>query len=187
MLKTFDLFATPIALVDDLYPDCQQIVQSAYVIVGDNKTPAMWLCDINSTYSTLATSIDLLPSLKQYVHKAANEYSNLHWNKQCMFVNSWVNIANSYHYQEQHHHIGVNQQIKFCAIYYPQVQENEKLIFHTPFVSIFSFNGKDKVFVNIRNNMLVLFPAYLEHSFRSIHRDVDKISIACNFKLIPDN
>ena len=183
MIKPAYIFPTPIALADDLCEDIEQIVEKAYHYCSNGKTPEGWLCDINSTYSLSANALDDFPILKQQILIAATEYSMLHWKKDCKIINSWVNVAQSYQYQEQHHHLtGGKDQVKFCAVYYPQVHQTEVITFHSPFVSIVTFTGgHGSMSINIKPNRLILFPAYLEHSFRSIKREVDKISFSANF------
>lgn len=187
MIRPANIFSTPIALADDLCENTEQIIDDAYQAVGDSRTPEGWLCDISSTYSPSAKVLDDFPMLKQQILIAATEYSVIHWKKNCIITNSWVNIAQSYQYQEQHHHISLgNSSAMFCAVYYPQVQENEVITFHSPFVSLVTFTGPQScnVSINIKPNRLILFPAYLEHSFRSIKREIDKISFSANFTII---
>lgn len=180
-MNTADLFATPIALFDDVYPNPGEIVEAAIGAVGDTGTPGGWQCDISSSFSKSKKFADQLPTFKQTITKVASEYCQKHWGKDARMIESWANIAKTGQYQEQHDHIGRTFTI-FCGVYYPQLEEGEKLMFHTPYRIIGLLDPKKiNVAINLKPNRLILFPAYLEHSFGPRQREVDKVSIAFNF------
>ena len=180
-MKPADLFATPIALFDDLYPNPQEIAQAAIAVVGSTGTPASWQCDISSSFGIDRQFANQLPAFKETILKAVSQYSQKHWNKDAIMIESWANVAKTGQYQEQHDHIGPTKTV-FCAVYYPQIGEQEKISFHTPYKMLALLDPmKTIVAINLRPNRLVVFPSYLEHSFRAIQRDVDKVSIAFNF------
>lgn len=180
-MNSADLFATPIALFDDVYPNPGEIVEAAIKAVGDTGTPGGWQCDISSSFSVSKVFADQLPIFKETILKAASQYCQKHWGRDARMIESWANIAKTGQYQEQHNHIGRTNTM-FCAVYYPQLGEQEKLSFHTPYATLGLLDpSKINVAINLKPNRLILFPAYLEHSFGPRQREVDKVSIAFNF------
>jgi hypothetical protein len=180
-MKPADLFATPIALFDDVYANPQEIAQAAIKAVGTTGTPSGWECNISSSFSIDKKFADQLPAFKEAILKAASLYCQKHWGKNARMVESWANVAKTGQYQEQHDHMGRTNTI-FCAAYYPQLGEGETLSFHTPYRTLGLLDPtKTRVPIGIKTNRLILFPAYLEHSFGPKQRAVDKISIAFNF------
>lgn len=184
-MKPADLFATPIALFDDVYSNPEEVIDAAVEAVRGQRSPKGWLCDIQSSFNSNTKIAEQLPQFNETILKAANQYSQQQWKKDCIIESSWANIARSYQYQEQHHHIANNPHTKFCAVYYPQCQPGEQITFHSPYMSIVMLDpGRNVVSLNVKPNRLIVFPVYLEHSFKAIERTVDKISVAFNFALM---
>lgn len=180
-MKPADLFATPIALFDDVYSNPEQIIEAAIGAVGNTGTPNGWDCDISSSFSIDRQFADQLPQFKDTILRTVSEYSQKHWNKDAKMTESWANIAKTGQYQEQHDHVGKTRTV-FCAVYYPQIGQGEKISFHTPYKILALLNPtKTIAAINLKPNRMIVFPAYLEHSFKAMQRDVDKISIAFNF------
>ena len=185
MIKIVDLFATPVAVFDNLYPDYQTIAAEATKVVDGLTTPPGWNCDIASSFKVYDQVIEQLPpDFKQAILDAANQYSVRYWKQKCKIANSWVNKASSNQYQEQHNHITAIGACQFSGVYYPQIQLDEKLTFHSPYNSIALIDqGMNRSSIGALLNRLIVFPSYLEHSFKAIERTTDKISIAINFKI----
>jgi hypothetical protein len=182
-MKPADLFSTPIALFDDVYANPQEIALAAIRAVGNTGTPGSWDCDISSSFGVDRQFANQLPAFKATILEAASQYSQKHWNKNAIMIESWANVAKTGQYQEQHDHIGETG-TRFCAVYYPQVGEQEKISFHTPYKILSLLDPmKTIVAIKLKPNRLIVFPAYLEHSFKALQRDVNKVSVAFNFVL----
>ena len=180
-MNSGDLFATPIALFDDVYPDPGEIAEAAIKAVGDTGTPGGWDCNISSSFSVSKQFADQLPIFRETIIKAASQYCQKHWGKDARMVESWANVAKTDQYQEQHDHIG-RQHVIFCGAYYPQLGDGEKLSFHTPYRTLGLLDPtKTRVRINLKPNRLILFPSYLEHSFGPKQREIAKVSVAFNF------
>lgn len=180
-IKQADLFATQIALFDDVYINPSEVVEAAIVAVGNTGTPGGWDCNISSSYAKDKKFADQLPAFKAAILASVWQYSRIHFGKDVVMSESWANIAKSGQYQEQHDHIGRTGAV-CSAVYYPQVGEGETLVFHSPYRTIsYHDSTKSKTTLNVKQNRMFVFPVYLEHSFKAIERSTDKISIAFNF------
>jgi hypothetical protein len=179
-----EMFSTPVWIIDDVYTDPREISQQALLrIQSKNLTPPKWQCNSLSTYSydsQLHKSLDFKPLIDK-IMESVNQYTQNYWKMNSRMINCWANLSKSLHFQEQHHHLGISP-LQVSAVYYSQVQDNEKLTFHPPFIN-FSVFGEHFEKIDIKTNRLVIFPAYLEHSFRPVERTIDKISLSFNFEL----
>jgi len=184
MQKTRELFSTPIWIIDDVYNDPEKVSKAVILLVeSKNITPPQWECNTLSTFSfdNHLEAIPFFEKLLDDIKVHVDKYTRNYWNIDSQILSCWANVAKSNHFQEQHHHLGLTPTI-VSAVYYSQAPENEKINFHSPFTAISVF-GKWMEKIDVKANRLIIFPSYLEHSFRPIQRPVDKISIAINYKL----
>ena len=183
-MNVANLFATPIAVFDDvsLTPDLIATIAEA-AIKNANDSPD-WDCNIQTTFA-VDSKFHTKPQLAEFtarIEESASDYSRYIWGRKAKIRHCWANKAESNQYQEYHNHLG--KAIDFCGCYYPQIPEKESIIFHSPFQNITNINQNDVVLIGLKQNRLVVFPSYLAHSFKAIKRDIPKISIAFNFQLV---
>ena len=107
-------------------------------------------------------------------------------------VESWININDKGNFNIRHHHF--DPDIVLSGVYYFEVSDKSgKIIFHDPrsplirlakdfqiFGSPDDFNGN--YHVQPKENMIIFFPSWLEHSVQSSRSDKPRISIAFNIR-----
>lgn len=161
------LFSTPIAVYDNVSTNPDLI---ATIASRDEQSA-----------DTLFHTKPAVQELTQAVEDYANMFSMYMYGRQASIRSSYPMIAGSGSYQPQVSKL--SRSIDFCGVYYPQIDDNESIIFHSPFQNIYLINQKTTVKIEAKQNRLILFPPYVEHSFRSIKRDVERINLFFNFKL----
>ena len=178
------IFTTPIAVFDDFSSQRDLIATIANKACSEAQEGPEWDCNITTTFAASSRFHEdkRLAVFVEEVEQAGQDYSNHIWGRASRIKHSWANRAESYQYQEYHDHRGSNT--KFCAVFYAQIEDKETIIFHSPFQNIIEINQNSIVQIVARENRLVIFPAYLAHSFQGKKRIIPKISIAFNFVLI---
>jgi hypothetical protein len=183
-MRINDLYSTPIAVVDDVYVDPSTIAQRAQKLVEHkNSRPSDWYCTTNTTihYDNRVDRDNTIKPLADSVQTHLNTYSQQIWKEDCQIIHCWANVSKSNDGQERHNHI-TRSTVHISAVYYPQVEDSnqsEKLIFAPPF-ALYDIISTEREMVRVKTNRLIIFPAYLEHYFVPIHRNINKISIAFN-------
>ena len=103
-----------------------------------------------------------------------------------LFISSWVNINNRGDYNGRHTHSnGINF---LSGVYYVTVPKNSgNIIFFDPKSMIFSsapdgeyYHRSSSEVCEPKDNMLLLFPSWLEHEVGKNNTDEDRISISFN-------
>lgn len=183
-MNVANLFATPIALFDGVSPTPDLIATLAEQALANVDDLPDWDCNIQTTFA-IDNTFHTKSQLAQFtpdIELFASDYSKYLWGRSAKIRHCWVNKADSHQYQEYHNHLGKN--IDFCGVYYPQIQDKETIIFHSPFQNISSINQNSIVQIGLKQNRLILFPSYLAHSFKAKQREIAKISVAFNFQLV---
>tara|TARA_B100000945_G_scaffold134019_1_gene107006 strand:+ start:180 stop:767 length:588 start_codon:yes stop_codon:yes gene_type:complete len=103
-----------------------------------------------------------------------------------LFISTWVNINNRGNYNSRHTHSnGINF---LSGVYYVTVPKNSgNIVFFDPKSMIFSsapdgeyYRRSTSEVCEPKENMLLLFPSWLEHEVEQNNTDEDRISISFN-------
>lgn len=103
-----------------------------------------------------------------------------------LFISTWVNINNRGNYNSRHTHSnGINF---LSGVYYVTVPKNSgNIVFFDPKSMIFSsapdgeyYRRSASEVCEPKENMLLLFPSWLEHEVEQNNTDEDRISISFN-------
>ncbi|NBX50344.1 hypothetical protein EBT25_10460 [bacterium] len=167
-MNVTNLFATPISVTDDLYNKCDLAATLANKAVNEADEQPEWDCNIATTFS-VNNNFHTTPKLEDLfsiIEDEGNQYSQYIFGRKSKILHCWANRASHNQYQEYHNHLGGRQQ--FSAVFYPQAQENEKLIFHSPFQNIRLINRQETVQIHAKQNRLIVFPTYLAHSLKQL-------------------
>ena len=105
-------------------------------------------------------------------------------------VDMWLNVNKKGDYNDLHCH-GLGSNIALAGVFYVQVPENcGRLRLYDPRGSITSAtdqlyynNGNNHFAVNAKENLLIMFPSWLQHTVEPSNTDKDRISIAFNVKM----
>jgi len=107
-------------------------------------------------------------------------------------INGWININQKDNYNVLHSH----PRSFFSGVYYPKAPTNSgNIVFKSPIVAhewaiddslVESYNGYNSFNYRIepRDNIFIVFPAWLEHHVLPNESDEDRISIAINSKVV---
>lgn len=138
--------------------------------------------------------LDLLVSEINNKLTEIQKYCNIVDPNKLVMDNLWFNINSKYSYNRSH----IHAKSFFSGVYYVKVPENSgNLNFRNPsnlqrlFVNeindclneINNFTAQNWV-IQPKNNMLVLFPSWLEHDVDQNLSDDDRISIAFNTRIL---
>lgn len=178
-----NLFATPVLIYDNVFNNPKVAADIAEQAVADAEKQPEWDCNISTSFAQSSKMHELhaLRPLISVVTRYASVYSKSLFNRDAKVLHSWANVARSGQYQEHHNHLG--DRSAFSGVYYPQTPEGENLIMHSPFQNIILAGRQTVNLIPVVTNRLILFPSYLDHSFKARDRDIPKISIAFNFAL----
>jgi len=106
-------------------------------------------------------------------------------------IESWVNINGKGSYNERHHHDPIAGTFMSGVFYVKVPQNSGKIIFYDPRPSImlktkdmmYYNNGYTYHYYDPSENLMLLFPPWLEHSVEKNESEENRISIAFNILL----
>lgn len=178
-----NLFPSPILIFDGVYSNPDLVATVATTAVQQATKQPDWDCNIRTSFaqgSDLHKHKSLAPFIS-VVQEYASQYSDIYFRRQAIIRHSWANMADQWQYQEYHNHLGSH--CAFSGVYYAQSDDQERIIFHSPYQNIVALNQPDVQLVPAKQNRLILFPSYLGHSFKGWARPLVKVSVAFNFNI----
>jgi uncharacterized protein (TIGR02466 family) len=104
----------------------------------------------------------------------------------------WVNISPPMSYQDQHYHIDrhkLNQNI-FSGVLYIDVPKNSgDLQFNNPLLPYINHLPRsnkhlDRIIIPSKNQEIIIFPSFLEHSVGTNFSEQERISVSWNIEVI---
>ena len=139
-------------------------------------------CYVSDTYSVLNNLPDLKKELNLKIKKHLNEI--LKYEMDYKFVNSWATKTEPNGYSDNHIHTNTF----FSGVFYPKGDKDFNIVFYKERKEIFFMNKLEhndfncsSQKLNIQDdNILVLFPSYLEHSIDKNMSVENRYSIAFN-------
>lgn len=173
-------------IVDDFYHAPQAIAQRAkrLIYVRSERSPS-WQSEALTTihYDDQLHNDSIIKPLYDNVCTHVREYSTKYFNSdRSVITGCWVTLAKSNMHVEQHNHIGrtINH---ISAIYYAQMEsEVEDLILHPPNTThTMITQGLLAYKMTMRSNRLIIFPGYLDHSFKPQERTINRVSVSFNY------
>lgn len=184
------LFSVPLGIYDHLLPNhIPTYKQACEDLLQERGSKHPFYCSIESSFNTCndVHELETFASLKYTATTFAQRFvKEIGGRGDPVIRNSWINIARTGHYQEQHHHI--DQKTSFVGVFYVQANELDKILLVRPHhdLSWIKGNGhylRPEAEIQCKEGRMIFFPSYLVHGFKSIERSVPKISIAFNFSL----
>lgn len=170
--KDFDLFSTPIStyFLEDL-----NLNQIKSVISKSNVSQHGLL---NHGYSSYGIDLPILENielfcLKKSIKNCIDNYTERTGLKKLKIINSWFNCTSSGHYVKEHRH---ERSVVSGAFYFDLSEQVSPLMFKTPLYPYKMIDVYEKstsyseIYARItpENNMLIIFPSWLEH-----HTDIE--------------
>jgi len=148
-----------------------------------------WQCELYTSFKNHNVTEDLKfkPLLDKITNSVNTFAKSLGSDGEYISQDGWINIYDSTHYQEYHHH----PSSIFSAIYYLKAPKGSgDTIFRSPLVpdmmplkNILNFN--DLTYQTCRypatTNRLIIFRSYLEHMVQKGTNKEDRISLSFNF------
>ena len=155
-----------------------------------------WACptlsSINFSKEKQIKSPILINEIKFHVEQYFKKWNFKNQNLSLRLASVWVNIAPYMAYQDQHSHIDrerLNKNI-FSGVLYIDVPENSgDLYFFNPLLSYLnhfpeSNRCKDRTVSLSKNQEILIFPSFLNHSVGTNFSNQNRISVSFNIEVI---
>ena len=139
----------------------------------------------NAFVSESFNIMDNIPELRDEVFSALKDYvyNVLQYDVAFKNINSWVTKVSPKGFSQNHHH----KNSWLSGVYYPVGDKGFKIKFHSPVPSFFALKPKKVVHENeeewvyrVEDNMLLIFPSYLNHEICINNSKKDRYSSGFN-------
>lgn len=185
MMRMTQLFSTPVwtkELNIDLDP-----VKKLCLELKENDFPNRVLSNVGGWQSNNINlnNYDELKELKEELDIALEDLSiTIHPNFRCRLDNAWININEKGHHNSRH----VHPVTAIAGTFYVQTTPDAGAIVfyketeqrHYPFNSFNSPMFATEINLEPQNNLLVLFPSWVDHWVNPSESDIPRISISFN-------
>lgn len=108
-------------------------------------------------------------------------------------VNSWLNLYNSGHAQEPHHHINYPDFINFSGVIFIQYNKTTDGHFyfenlnleHTVLGYSHIFNQAPILTPDVKNGDVIVFPSFVRHGVTQQKQDTNRLTLSFNLNVTP--
>jgi len=149
-----------------------------------------WNCSVYTTYfeeQDVVDASELGKVLAPYLYQYFPTHCNID------LINSWLNLYNSGHTQEPHHHVNFPDFINFSGVIFIQYKKGEDANFyfenlnleHTVLGYTHIFEQDQILTPDITEGDLLLFPSFVRHGVKTQRFDNNRLTLSFNLAVTP--
>lgn len=149
-----------------------------------------WNCSVETTHfdeKDVVDPVELGQTLGPYLYQ--------YFPRDCDIdiVNSWLNLYNSGHAQEPHHHVNFPDMVNFSGVVFIQYDKEKdgKFYFenmnldHTVLGYTHIFKQSPVLEPDISEGDIIIFPSFVRHGVRLQKHDTNRLTLSFNLSVMP--